>query len=760
LAYGEEQMYRLNGIVTEVVFASKESGFAVIELLAEGDTVTAVGELAGIAPGEELTMQGSWAEHASFGRQFRVSEFSCRLPDTQANILMYLSSGIISGVGPATARHIVEAFGEKSLEVLQAEPAKLAQRVKGITSAKAKQISKDFCVLMGLRQSVEQMGHWGINANVAMAAFRRYGPGVEDQVRQNPYLLCDAPVNLPFTQADDTAARLGLDPESDFRRRAGLVYVLKHNLNNGHTCLPQDKMLAAAGKFLYTPPEQLETVLAQMNQEGALARVQQGQDMVYLPEYYRAEQYAARRLAQMVKAPPPRISGLEMSLDRRQIVTGVKYAPLQRKAVFGALQHNVSVLTGGPGTGKTTTVNAILALMEERQTRVSLAAPTGRAAKRLAELTGHRATTIHRLLEVDPKAGTEQLQFIHDENNPLRTDVVIVDEMSMVDALLFESLLRALRPGCRLVLVGDANQLPSVGAGNVLRSVIDSGTMPVVCLTEIFRQAAQSLIVSNAHRIVAGEMPASGAKTDDFFFLQTDGVTGPGLLADLVSRRLPDSYGFSPIRDIQVLCATRIGPLGTEALNKQLQQLLNPPSANKNQLENRGTLWREGDKVMQIRNNYDIEWRRDDGEEGTGAFNGDIGRIELINRRAASMQVRFDDKVYVYEGEALGQLELAYAVTVHKSQGSEFEAVILPVAEIPAKLCYRNLLYTGVTRAKRLLILLGQPTVLTAMVQNDRRILRYSCFTAMLREQLPQFQPEVTWQLQMSEKGPKAEEIQ
>lgn len=304
----------------------------------------------------------------------------------------------------------------------------------------------------------------------------------------------------------------------------------------------------------------------------------------------------------------------------------------------------------------------------------------------------------------------------------------------MVDALLFESLLRALRPDCRLILVGDADQLPSVGAGNVLRGILESGVAPVVCLKEIFRQAAQSRIVSNAHRIVAGEMPVNGGKEDDFFFLQANGTDGPDLLCDLIARRLPARYGFSPVQDIQVLCATRLGPLGTEQLNRRLQQLLNPPVRGKGQLENRGIAWREGDKVMQIRNNYDITWRRDDGEEGTGAFNGDIGVIERADRRAGSLQVRFDDRVCLYEGEALAQLELAYAVTVHKSQGSEFDAVILPVAEVPARLCYRNLLYTGVTRAKKLLVLLGQPGVLGAMVRNDKRILRYSCFADLLRD--------------------------
>ncbi len=736
MAYqAQQETERLNGMVVQVIFQSMETGFCVLELLSGSDTIPVVGELAGVAPGEELTLTGSWVEHASFGRQFKAVSCEYRLPDTESAILQYLSSGVLPGVGPVLARRIVDAFGARTLDVLQTDAEALADRVKGVSLAKARQIGREFCNLVGLRDCVDQLGRLGISANAAMAAYRQHGPSTLPLLRQNPYLMCEAPVSLPFTQADDAAATLGLDPECEERRTAGLLHVLRHNLNNGHTCLPKQKLLTAAAGFLCTEPEATARTLERMQDEGAvLVQLYGQQEYVYLPEYFRAEFYAAVRLKELTAAPcqPPR--NLDAAIDRRQIVTGVQYAPAQRQAIAAALSGNTLVLTGGPGTGKTTTVNAILALLEEQQLRVSLAAPTGRAAKRLAELTGHKASTIHRLLEVDPKSGGETLRFVRNESNPLRTDAVVVDEMSMVDALLFESLLRALKPGTRLILVGDSNQLPSVGAGNVLRGIVDSGAVPVVCLTQIFRQAAASRIVSNAHRIVAGQLPVAGGKEDDFFFMQTDGVAGPELLCDLVSRRLPARYGFSPVQDIQILCATRLGPLGTEQLNKRLQQLLNPPARGKSQLESRGYTWREGDKVMQIRNNYDIAWQRDDGEQGTGAFNGDIGTVLKADRKAGTLKIRFDDHVCVYEGEALGQLEHAYAVTVHKSQGSEFEAVILPVAEVPAKLCYRNLLYTGVTRAKKLLILLGQPGVLGAMVQNDRRILRYSCFADLLQD--------------------------
>lgn len=727
---------RLNGMVVQVIFQNAATGFCVLELLSGGETVPVVGELAGVAPGEELTLTGVWTEHASFGRQFKASACEYRLPDTESAILQYLSSGVLPGLGPVLARRVVDAFGARTLDVLQTDPERLAQRVKGVSLAKARQLGRSFCELIGLRECVEALGRLGINATNAIAAYRQYGPQTLAFVRENPYLLCEEPLLLPFVQVDDAAAHLGLDPECEERRAAGLLHVLRHNLGNGHTCLPWDKLVEVASAFLRAAPEEMARVLQRLEEDGrVIAHILRAQRVACLPEYFHAEFYAAMRLRELAVAPCEAPAGLDKEIERLQIVQGMTYAPAQRQAIAAALSSRVLVLTGGPGTGKTTTVNAILSLLEDRQLRVALAAPTGRAAKRLAQLTGHKASTIHRLLEVDPKSSGGQLRFLRNENNPLRAEAVVVDEMSMVDALLFESLLRALRPGCRLLLVGDADQLPSVGAGNVLRALVDSGAAPVVRLTEIFRQAAKSLIVSNAHRIVAGQLPQNGGKQDDFFFMQTDGEAGPALLCDLVSRRLPAGYGFDAVRDIQVLCATRLGPLGTEQLNRRLQQLLNPPARGKTQLESRGLVWRAGDKVMQVRNNYDIVWRRDDGEEGTGAFNGDIGFVEKADRRAGSLQVRFDDRVCVYEGETLAQLELAYAITVHKSQGSEFEAVLLPVAEVPAKLCYRNLLYTGVTRARRLLVLLGQPRVLARMVENDRRIQRYSCFESLLQDE-------------------------
>ncbi len=455
---------------------------------------------------------------------------------------------------------------------------------------------------------------------------------------------------------------------------------------------------------------------------------------VFLEDMYRTERYIARALSQMLERPVNPPKGLEQSIRILEMAGGIRYAPLQKQAIRTALENRVMVLTGGPGTGKTTIVNAILALFEQQLDRVALAAPTGRAAKRLSELTGREAKTIHRLLEVDFSKGSEEARFIHNEANPLRADVVIVDEMSMVDDKLFESLLAALRPSARLVLVGDADQLPSVGPGNVLGELLRSGCVPTVRLTEIFRQAAESLIVSNAHGIVEGKLPRQGGKTDDFFMIEAGGAACQQLVCDLVSTRLPRTYHLDPVRDIQVLCPSRKGPLGTETMNELLQQLLNPPAPGKPELKRGSRVWRQGDKVMQICNDYDILYERDGGENGAGAFNGDIGYIQRIDPGEPALEVRFDDRRVVYAAEQMEELEPAYAVTIHKSQGCEFPAVVIPVAETPQKLQYRNLLYTGVTRARQLCVLPGRRATVAAMVGNSRHQLRYSCLARMLEE--------------------------
>ena len=457
---------------------------------------------------------------------------------------------------------------------------------------------------------------------------------------------------------------------------------------------------------------------------------------VYLPEYYDAERCVALALRETMRLPPHGGKSAAAAIRRLEAVNGIRYAPLQKQAIEKALSENALVLTGGPGTGKTTAVNGMLAAFEENGDRVALAAPTGRAAKRLSELTGRKAKTIHRLLEVDHTAA-DSTRFLHNAKNPLKCDVIVIDEMSMVDVKLFQALIAALRYTCRIIMVGDADQLPSVGAGNILSEVIRSGCVPTVCLNEIFRQAKRSLIVENAHHIISGEPLQKGSKTDDFFFLEADGEAAQRLVCDLVTTRLPRSYGFDPIRDIQVLCPTKLGPTGTQALNVELQNLLNPPQKGKPQLQSAARVFRVGDKVMQVRNNYEIVWNRIGGEQGVGAYNGDIGIVESINLRERSMVVRMDDRRLLYPAENLNELEIAYAITVHKSQGSEFPAVILPVAQVPPRLCYRNLFYTGVTRARKLCVVAGRRDVVNSMMSNIRQNLRYSGLCALLQAGQP-----------------------
>ena len=465
-----------------------------------------------------------------------------------------------------------------------------------------------------------------------------------------------------------------------------------------------------------------------------------GVPYIYLPDLLAAEQDIAHRLAILARRGKNTARDLDRNLQVLELTQGFAYAPLQREAIRKAMTENCLVLTGGPGTGKTTTVNAILQLLENQAERVALCAPTGRAAKRLSELTGRKASTIHRLLEVDYTGGV--VSFIHNDKNLLKCDVVILDEMSMVDVKLFQALVTALRYSCRIIMVGDADQLPSVGPGNLLGEIIRSGCVPTVCLNEIFRQAKRSLIVENAHHIICGEPLQKGGKTDDFFFLEADGDAAQKLVCDLVTTRLPRSYGFDPVRDIQVLCPTKLGPTGTQALNVELQNLLNPEQKGKPQLQSAARVFRVGDKVMQVRNNYEIVWQRIGGEQGVGAYNGDIGIVESINTRERSMVVRMDDRRLVYPAENLNELEIAYAITVHKSQGSEFPAVILPVAQVPPRLCYRNLFYTGVTRARKLCIVAGRRDVANRMMSNVRQNLRYSGLCALLQAELPPEQVE------------------
>lgn len=722
----ESNLLELTGSVEQIIFRNEKNGYTVLELSAGDELVTAVGVMPWVSAGEGLRLFGNWKSHPNFGTQFQAQTCERFMPTTEAAILRYLSSGAVKGIGPATAARLVDAFGEKTLEVMEKEPERL-RGVKGITKAKALQMAEEFRNIFGIREVMVSLGGYGILPEEAVRVWKMWGAQSIDMIRSDPYTLCREPVDVSFERADSIAASLEHPQDDECRIRAGLLHILRHNMNNGHTCLPADKLVLAAAQFLGVETEQIKGALTSLINEASLtADVLNEREFIFLPKIHRSEIYSAGRLLMMLQYPAQCITGIEREIAIIEAEYGIQYAELQKKAITDALAKGLLILTGGPGTGKTTTLNAIIRILEAKGEKVYLAAPTGRAAQRMSEVTGKEAKTIHRLLEVEWD-NEDKPVFTRNEKNLLECDALILDELSMVETTVFEGVLRALPLGCRLIMVGDSDQLPSVGPGNVLGDLVRSGILPVVQLTEIFRQSMQSLIITNAHKIVRGEMPVLSVRNNDFFFLPcNDAAQIKDTIVDLCVRRLPATYGYSPMLDIEVLSPGRKGELGTFELNKQLQSVINPPDKAKKELTVNGFLLREGDKVMQIRNNYDIPWSKEDDTAGEGVFNGDVGILKKIDRSASNITVQYDDRTALYDIENAGDLELAYAVTVHKSQGSEFEAVVMPMFQGPPQLYYRNLLYTGVTRAKSLLIMVGTQYTVEKMVRNDRKTKRYS----------------------------------
>lgn len=727
------QLYEVEGEVETVIYRNEENGYTVIELSGD-ENLTAVGIMPMINVGEEVKLTGVFKTHPSYGRQLSVTLCQRNMPSTTAGILKYLSSGAIKGIGPAKAAVIVREFGENTMEVLEKEPERVAQ-IKGITLKAAKEISERIKTAFGMRELIIYLAKYGISGETAVQVWKKLGNRAISEIEENPYLLCGDGIFLPFEAADRIAVDKSFPSDSRYRIGAAVVYVLNHNRRNGHTCLPENKLAATAAGFISVEIQSVQSVLEDMVGEGSVVRTLiDGESFIYTPSLFQSETYIAARINMLMTFPTPPVEDLENKIRQIESSQNITYADMQKTAIKTALQGGILILTGGPGTGKTTTLKGIISILKSVGEKVYLAAPTGRAARRMTELTGCEAKTIHRLLEVTWNDDDRPV-FKRNEKNMLSCDTLIVDEVSMVDAVIFESVMRALPMGCRLILVGDTDQLPSVGAGNVLSDLIDSGTVPVVALTEIFRQSMKSLIVTNAHRIVKGEMPEITVKDNDFFFLP---VENKYRLRDTVkalcSVRLPSTYGYSPFEDIQVLCPGRRGELGIIELNKILQETLNPPSPEKQQVEIDGRIFRVGDKVMQTKNNYNLLWTKENGECGEGIFNGDVGRLEEIHRQSGSLKIRFDDKTAVYDREAVFDIEHAYAMTVHKSQGNEFEAVIIPLYRTAAKLKYRNLLYTGVTRAKKILIIIGSAAELKEMVENNKKTRRYSGLSFFLKE--------------------------
>ncbi len=737
----DNELQSINGTVEAVIFQNEDNGYAVVRVTTdEGEEVTAVGTLPQICLGEELMLAGHWTTHASYGEQFQTEYFERRMPATVKGIADYLSTGIIKGIGPKLARKIAEHFGEETFDVMANDPDRLTA-IRGITARRAEDIGEQFRQQTSMRRLMEFLMENQLPPQLAARLYRRYKDSAIERVLENPYLLCDEDFEVDFKAADDLALSQGMSQTSPERLQAGILYTLQFNLTNGHTFIPKEKLLATASRLLQDEDglepeaELLDGALEEMQANGKLVCEHIcRRDAVYLNPMHEAEVYVADYLMQLSDMAYTYDFDVSELLDSLEQGSAITYAPRQRQAIEWAAKYGLVILTGGPGTGKTTTVRGMLEFYDAIGLDVVLAAPTGRAAKRLSELCGREAKTIHRLLEAGYRGADARAAFARNRENPLECDVVILDEVSMIDIVLMQALLDALRPETRLVLVGDADQLPPVGPGNFLRDCIGSGRIHTVELNEIFRQAQQSAIVCNAHAINHGEMPTT-TRDGDFFIMKRRGAADVmATVVELCRRRLPDYYGFAP-EQIQVLTPSRRQAAGTQQLNRMLQEALNPPDASRPEKRYGDTVFRLGDKVMQVRNNYDIVWeKQDDADEvGSGMFNGDVGKIIGISLPEESMLVQFDDKIAHYTFDMLGELELAYAMTVHKSQGSEFEAVIVALPNgIGRRLLTRNILYTAITRAKKLLVIVGDPAVIETMVNTNTRNRRYSALRARL----------------------------
>ena len=728
----------LQGTIGAVIYQNYDNGYSVLRLSCDdGQTVTVVGTIPLPAVGEKLMVTGKWSSHQSYGKQFEAEFLERLLPQTGAEILAYLSSRVIKGVGPVTAGRIVQRFGAQTLQIIEQEPHRLAE-VPGISAAKAKTIGEEFRLQMGMRHLMEFFALHHLPAELAVQTYKLYGESAIDLLYDDPYLLTEEGLDAPFGAVDRFAIEMGMAGDDPRRVDAGILFELTYNLSAGHSFLPEEKLIAATTQLLNVEFSAVDAGISRLLQGERLVRdTLAGITVDYLPALYVAERYAGRRLLEFAKKQFPLPARWKQMLQKAQQSSGITYSSQQLEAMEESLTSGLLLITGGPGTGKTTILNGILSLYSQMDLKVALAAPTGRAAKRLTEVTGEEASTIHRLLEagIDPHTG--KMFFARDEENPLKMDAVIVDEMSMVDIQLLSSLLRAIPGGKRLILVGDPDQLPPVGPGFPFSDCLRSKVLPTVQLTEIFRQAQESLIVMNAHRINCGQMPELRDRTRDFFFLPCRSEEEVAqTVAGLCTTRLPKNMGI-PSDQIQVLTPTRKGAVGTWGLNGLLQSQLNPPHPTKKERKFGEFSFREGDRVMQIRNNYDIMWKTTDGGTiGTGIFNGDIGTISAIDFNEETLTVVFDGRETQYDFTQLNELEPAYAMTVHKSQGSEYRAVVLCAWNGSPYLLSRSVLYTAVTRAKELLIIVGREETVAAMTQNAKVGRRYSGLKLRLQEKV------------------------
>ena len=759
---------KLEGYVEHIIYRNTENGYSVLNLVSEGEEITAVGIFHYISEGELLELEGEYTEHPLYGQQFHAERFEIKVPQDALAMERYLASGAVRGIGAALAARIVRRFGAKTFDIMEREPERLAE-IKGISERKAREIAEQMEEKRDLRQAMIFLQEYGISMNLSVKIYQQYGQEIYRIIKENPYRLADDIEGVGFRTADEIAKKVGIREDSDFRIRSGILYTLLSASGEGHTCLPEEVLTARTVELLGVPAEAVERHLSDLSIDRKVVRkLLTGGDgperpFVYAASAYYAELGVAAMLCRLNLSLETSDTEIDTRLCRMERQSQIELDERQKEAVSEAVKNGLMILTGGPGTGKTTTINAIIRYFEAEDLEIFLSAPTGRAAKRMTEATGCQAQTIHRMLELSggPESGLSgRASFMRNEDNPLEADVIIIDEMSMVDLYLMQALLKAVVPGTRLILVGDVNQLPSVGPGSVLQDLIRSGAFPVVRLTKIFRQAAESDIIVNAHKINRGEHVVLDNKSRDFFFLKRQ---DPNLILRvvlaLVQEKLP-RYVNAQISDIQVLTPMRKGALGVENLNRMLQRYLNPPSADKPEIpfghgmggegseQGKGVL-RVGDKVMQIRNNYQLEWevRNHFGlavDKGLGVFNGDMGIVRSVNEFAEEITVEFDEgRMVSYPFKQLDELELAYAITVHKSQGSEYPAVVIPLLSGPRPLMNRNLLYTAVTRARSCVTLVGSDRTFQAMVDNGTEQKRYTGLCETVKSYLSSQMPDL-----------------